>query len=78
MKPHLQPLRRGGAVKILSQTISELMNEQLVTKVFVEQPDYTGSVNYIIAILLAKLTKPLKDTCIRLLMPRWIDLWLVR
>jgi hypothetical protein len=38
-------LGRGGAVKIFSHTINELMNE-LETKVFVEHsPGYTGFVN---------------------------------
>ena len=36
-KLHLPPLGRGGAVKIFSQTITELIN-LFMTKVFVEQP----------------------------------------
>ena len=43
-KHHFQLLGRGGAVKIFSETIIQLLNYS-VTKLFVEQPGYTGSVN---------------------------------
>ena len=42
---HLQPLGRGGAVKIFSQIMTDLIS-QSVTEVFVEQPLATpGSAN---------------------------------
>ena len=37
-KHHLQPLGRGGAVKICSQTITEWLND-LITEVFVKEPN---------------------------------------
>ena len=41
--PHLFRFGINSVLKILNKRMTELMNE-LMTKVFIEQPGYTGSV----------------------------------